>query len=104
LPSVDLEFTDTSTFQHQGIQVEGRWALAEWGKLPLNPTLYGEWKFNDHNPDAYEVKLLLGDDIAPRLRPGSCLALISVPAAATKFWHRPPLAAGRQSEAVVLES
>jgi hypothetical protein len=53
-------------FRHQGNQVEARWALADWGKIPLNPTLYGEWKFNSHTADAYEVKLLLGDEIAPR--------------------------------------
>ena len=62
----NLEQTESGTFQHKGNQVELRWALAEWGKIPLNPTLYGEWKFNDHDPDAYEVKLLLGEDLAPR--------------------------------------
>ena len=32
----------------------------------LNPTVYVEWKFNDSAPDAYEVKLLLGEQLAPR--------------------------------------
>jgi hypothetical protein len=54
------------SFRHDGIQAEGRWALADWGKIPLNPTLYGEWKFNNEDPDAYELKLLLGQDLAPR--------------------------------------
>ena len=50
-----------------GQQVELRWAFADWGKIPLNPTLYGEWKFNAHDePDAYEIKLLLGEDFATR--------------------------------------
>ncbi len=62
----NIERTDQSTFQHQGTQVEARWALADWGKIPFNPTLYGEWIFNDDVPDKYEVKLLLGDDLAPR--------------------------------------
>ena len=35
------------------------------GKIPFNPTLYGEWKFNHQAPDAYELKLLLADDFAP---------------------------------------
>jgi hypothetical protein len=52
--------------RHEGVQLEGRWALAEWGKIPLNPTIYGEWKFNDKDPDAFEVKLLLGEEIASR--------------------------------------
>jgi hypothetical protein len=48
--------------------VELRWAVADWGKIPLNPTLYGEWKFTDANqgPDKFEVKLLLGEEIVPR--------------------------------------
>jgi hypothetical protein len=44
----NLELTANRTFRHQGNQVEGRWALADWGKIPLNPTLYGEWKFNQN--------------------------------------------------------
>lgn len=62
----NIERTSPDGLRHQGIQVEGRWALADWGKIPLNPTLYGEWKFNDHAPDAYELKLLLAQDLAPR--------------------------------------
>jgi hypothetical protein len=46
--------------------VELRYALANWDKIPLNPTLYGEWKFNADHPDAYELKLLLGEDFGPR--------------------------------------
>jgi hypothetical protein len=62
----NLERTKTGSFRHKGNQVEARWALAEWGKIPLNPTLYGEWKFNHNADDAFEVKLLLGEDLAPR--------------------------------------
>jgi len=49
-----------------GNQVEARWALADWGKIPLNPTLYVEGKFNYSAPDAYELRLLLGEELAPR--------------------------------------
>lgn len=47
--------------------VELRWALADWGKIPLNPTLYGEWQFVDpaRGGDTWEVKLLLGEELAP---------------------------------------
>jgi hypothetical protein len=62
----NIERTSTGTLRHQGNQVEVRWALAEWGKIPLNPTLYGEWKFNYDAADAYEIKLLLGEQLAPR--------------------------------------
>jgi hypothetical protein len=53
-------------FRHDGNQVELRWAFANWDVIPLNPTLYGEWKFNAHDPDAYELKLLLGEDFFSR--------------------------------------
>jgi hypothetical protein len=46
--------------------VELRYALANWGKIPLNPTLYGEWSFNDNAPDVWELKLLLGQTFAHR--------------------------------------
>jgi hypothetical protein len=71
---LDLYHNTEQTSEHgirqQGFQVEGRWALADWGKIPLNPTLYGEWVFNNFEPDKYEVKLLLGQDLAPRVHYG----------------------------------
>ena len=49
---------------HEGVQLELRWALANWGEIPLNPTLYGEWiqrSNKDDEPDKYELKALLAD-------------------------------------------
>jgi hypothetical protein len=53
----------------QDLAVELRWALADWGVIPLNPTLYAEYKATDgtYGSDVYELKLLLGDDFTPRL-------------------------------------
>lgn len=51
---------------YKGSSVELRYALADWGKIPLNPTLYAEWYFNDNAPDAFELKLLLGETFAKR--------------------------------------
>jgi hypothetical protein len=48
-----------------------RWALADWGKIPLNPTLKAEWKHNNGGTDAAEADLLLGDELAPRWHWGS---------------------------------
>ncbi len=64
----NIEGNDTGAFHFDNIAVELRWALADWGVLWGNPTLYGEYKFADEhwNPDVYEFKLLLGDEIAPR--------------------------------------
>jgi hypothetical protein len=58
--------------ESEDLAVELRYALADWGVIPLNPTLYGEYKFDlgAAGTDVWEVKLLLGDDITPRLHWG----------------------------------
>jgi hypothetical protein len=60
--------TYTSGSTDNGAQIELRWALADWGKIPLNPTLYAEYITFEGNgrPDIAEFKLLLGDELAPR--------------------------------------
>jgi hypothetical protein len=45
---------------------ELRWALADWGKIWANPTLYAEWKASADGYDSAEGKLLLTDELAPR--------------------------------------
>lgn len=47
------------------VSVELRWAFADWGVIPLNPTLYFEYAFvnGQYGGDAIESKLLLGDNI-----------------------------------------
>src|SRR5256886_10648363 len=74
----------------QTISLEGRYALADWNKIPLNPTLFAEYKFGvgtiRHEegpppppgeeeeeesgppkvPDAYEFRLLLAQDFGER--------------------------------------
>ena len=45
---------------------EVRWALADWGKIPLNPTLYLEYAQHNRAPNTLEGKLLLGTDLSPR--------------------------------------
>ena len=71
--------------------VEIRYAFADWGKIPLNPTIFGEYKFGlgtirheegpppppeekeeeeagpPEKPDAYEFRLLLADEFFQRL-------------------------------------
>ena len=68
--------------QVQSQVVEGRWALADWGKIPLNPTLFGEYKFGvgkdydaatpgDPIPrlaDAFELRLLLAEELSERVQ------------------------------------
>jgi hypothetical protein len=49
--------------KHQTVQLEARYALADWGCLPLNPTLYLEYKINHRAADVLEGKVLLADDL-----------------------------------------
>src|SRR5215831_8542283 len=69
----------------RSVSLEARWALADWNKIPLNPTVFAEYKFGvgtiRHEevppppgggeeeeggppkvPDAYEFRLLLAQD------------------------------------------
>lgn len=66
-PGEDLYYKET--------QLEVRWALADWGCLPLNPTLYGEYKIRarSEDPDVAELKLLLADELSPRWHWGANL-------------------------------
>ena len=57
--------------------IEARYALANWGKIPLNPTLFTEYHFGvgkDYEnegaplPDSYEVRLLLGEQFGKRFQ------------------------------------
>src|SRR3954464_403171 len=70
--------------------IEARYALADWGKIPLNPTLFAEYKFgvgkelaspgnhlaegdNEESstspaniPNGYEIRLLLGEQFGKK--------------------------------------
>ena len=74
--------------QERTFSIEGRYAFADWNKIPLNPTIFAEYKFGVGNilhdegppermpkgeaeeflrehislPDSYEVRLLLSQD------------------------------------------
>ncbi len=52
-----------STFDEQKLEV--RWAFADWGKIPGNPTAYVELTNRDALPDLLEYKLLLGGELRP---------------------------------------
>lgn len=51
-------------YDMEGQQYELRWALADWGALPMNPTLYFEYHPIKNNPERFEFRLLLSDNIA----------------------------------------
>lgn len=55
---------------HEGVQLELRWAVADWGVLPLNPTFYIEWVERggpQEKPNKYEAKLLLADNLTENI-------------------------------------
>lgn len=79
--------------QERTFSIEGRYALADWNKIPLNPTVFVEYKFgighilhdegppeqlppgeaeaflaeNNPLPDAFEVRLLLAQDFGEHI-------------------------------------
>jgi len=81
------------TTQERSFSFEARYALADWGKIPLNPTIFAEYKVGGlgkilhdegpptppnkfgpggfdttmDTPDAYEVRLLLSDEFFGRI-------------------------------------
>ncbi len=62
---------ERSRIHHDSVSFELRYALADWGRIPLNPTLYAEYKAAPKVGDSfYELKLLLGTDFTKRLHWG----------------------------------
>ena len=57
---------EQSSFGFRGFSWEVRYALADWGKIPGNPTLYFEHKLLNDKRMGIEPKLLLGDRIGKR--------------------------------------
>lgn len=54
--------TDPRGWVQDQVAVELRYAFADWGKLPGNPTIYEEYAFTEDGADVLESKLLFGDD------------------------------------------
>jgi len=54
--------SDHRGWEQEEVAVELRYAFADWGKLPLNPTLYFEYAFCHEGSDGIEPKILIGDD------------------------------------------
>jgi hypothetical protein len=61
----DMMVDGDSRSRAEDFAAEVRYALADWGKIPMNPTLYAEYKWVDEGADVIELKLLLGDQFAP---------------------------------------
>jgi hypothetical protein len=57
----DMAVDGDSRSRTEDFAAEIRYALADWGKIPMNPTLYAEYKWVEEGADVVELKLLLGD-------------------------------------------
>lgn len=68
--NVEPDENNVERANHEGVQIELRWALANWGDIPFNPTLYAEWVERggpQDKPNKYELKLLLGDNLTSKI-------------------------------------
>lgn len=65
--------TGGSQWRYDTSEWELRWALADWGKIPANPTVKTEWKHVNGGQDACEFDLLLGDELTKGWHWGSDL-------------------------------
>lgn len=62
--TVQAQGAGQDEFHFDEFKAEVRWALDEWGEIPLNPTLYAEWETSaDSDSDAVEYKALLAEDL-----------------------------------------
>ncbi|MBI3851156.1 MAG: hypothetical protein HY298_12910 [Verrucomicrobia bacterium] len=48
-------------------------ALADWGKIPLNPAVAGAWRFINEEPDAFVIRLLLAEEVCKKVHFGANL-------------------------------
>ena len=82
-----LQHEGTDPVQLESERVELRYALADWGVIPGNPTLYLEWIRPTVDPQRLELKLLLGGQFSARLFWGANL-----------FWERELWGGPQESE------
>ncbi len=68
--NIEPDSNNQQQANHEGVQVELRWAMADWDVIPLNPTLYAEWIERggpQDKPNKFELKLLFGENLSSRL-------------------------------------
>jgi hypothetical protein len=52
--------------RYHGTRLELPHALANWGKIPLNPTIDGGWRFREGEADSFLFRLLLAEQFGER--------------------------------------
>lgn len=74
---VDVELSYSLNSNHgryDSTLVEVPHALADWGRIPLNPTVDAGWRFNTGTDDSWFVRLLLAEELGPRVHFGANLS------------------------------
>lgn len=72
----DIEFNYSANGGHgryDSTRIELPHALADWGQIPLNPTINAGWRFNNDKADAWFVRLLLAEEFNQRIHFGANL-------------------------------
>ena len=73
----DVEFNyavQNGKLQYDSTLIELPHALADWGVIPLNPTLDAGWIFQNRDADSYFVGLLLAEEFTKRIHFGADLS------------------------------
>jgi hypothetical protein len=65
---------EAGAFVYDSTMIELPHALADWGKLPLNPAVDIGWRFRADEADSYVARLLLADQITEKINFGANLS------------------------------
>jgi hypothetical protein len=69
---VELNYrVEDGRFRYDSTRLEMPHALADWGKIPLNPAVDAGWRFNNGTDDAYLFRLLLAEQFGERVHFGA---------------------------------
>ena len=58
--------TPTQAWREDSFTGSLRYAVADWGKVPFNPALSAGWRHNQRTRDAWQLGVVVGDEITPR--------------------------------------
>jgi len=69
---VELNYeVEDGELRYDSTRLELPHALADWGKIPLNPAVDAGWRFHQDEDDAYLFRLLLAEEFTKRLHFGA---------------------------------
>jgi hypothetical protein len=57
---------EAGELRYDSTRIEVPHALANWGKIPFNPTIDGGWRFNNGEEDSFLVRLLFAEEFGEK--------------------------------------